>query len=379
MKLKCDSKTLARALDAVERVVKPRIVTPILGHVLLEAYGDRLRLTTTDLEIGVRTSIAAEVAEEGATTAPVRLVAGVVGELPQGQVTLALKDGRLRISSGRFGSTLHTTDVGKFPPGPQAAEDEPIRLPKDEFLAAVGQVLPAVSTDSQNRAVLTGVLMRIESGSLTLVATDAHRLACRRLEGVEGDSEAVVVPARAMGELGRVFRDESGEIEMRFSPSRNQVFFHCGESEVTSRLLDGEYPRYHEIIPTKAPTVVRLPRAELVRAVRAVGVISESMSTRGVSLHAGDGVLQVFANVLQVGDAEAELEAKVVGEPVQVGFNSHFLLDALNAVSVDRVELRLIGPLAPGVVYGEGSEDYLHVVMAVRLAAPPQPSAGAAA
>src|SRR6266487_4474848 len=134
MKLKCDSKTLARALDAVERVVKPRIVTPILGHVLLEAYGDRLRLTTTDLEIGVRTSIAAEVAEEGATTAPVRLVAGVVGELPQGQVTLALKDGRLRISSGRFGSTLHTTDVGKFPPGPQAAEDEPIRLPQDEFL-----------------------------------------------------------------------------------------------------------------------------------------------------------------------------------------------------------------------------------------------------
>jgi hypothetical protein len=219
MKFDSDVKMLQKALGAVVRIVPNRTTMTILGHVLVRAEKSGLTLTATDLEVGVRTSIPAEVAKTGATTVPAKLLAGVVGELNEDSVSFALKDDRLRISAGRSNTTLATTAADEFPPGPQPADGEPIRLPGEELLTAIGQVRPAVSTD-EARAVLTGVLVRLDGERLTLATTDGHRLVERRMDGVKSTPETAIVPVKALVELSRAFKDETGDIEMQFALGR---------------------------------------------------------------------------------------------------------------------------------------------------------------
>jgi DNA polymerase III subunit beta len=380
MKLSCDAKLLAKALGAVARAVPQRTTLPVLGHVLLEAAGERLTLTTTDLEIGVRTSVPAEVAEAGATTVPAKLMAGVVGQMPEGPVSVALEDTQLRIGAGRYGTTLRTMSADEFPPGPQPADEEPLRLPREDLLTAIEQVKPAVSTDSQHRPVLTGVLLSFEGRTLTLVATDAWRLVKRLVEaGERARGEPAVVPAKALGEAVRLFREEPGDVEVRFSPARNQVFFRCGATEVASRLLEGQYPRYEQVIPTTSSTVARAPREDLVRAVRVVSVVAESTDARPVSLRVGEGSIDLTSRALDVGDAEASLEAEVEGEPAKIALNSRYLLDALTALDAEQAEVRLNGPLSPALIRGVGVDNCTCIVMPVRITAPPQAASGSTA
>jgi len=374
MKFDCDVKTLAKALGALVHVVPVRSGLPILNHILLEAAEDGLTLTATDLEFGARLRVPAEVAEPGATTVPARLVADVVGALKADRVTVALKENRLRIGASRSSTTLNVTEAEEFPPGPKPADGEPITLPREELLAAIEQVRPAVSTDSA-RAVLTGVLLRFDGSHLVLTSTDGLRLVERRMDGVMSRQEDAVVPLKALAELGRAFKDETDDIELRFASARNEVFFRCGAAEVSSRLLAGQYPRYDEVIPKDASTVVRADRAELARAVRMVGVVSESASSRALSLLIDAGGIRLIAQTPQVGESEAEIEADVEGEAMWIALNSRFLLDGLAAADVERVELRLNGSLAPVLVRGVGAKSCISVLMPIRLAVPPQLSA----
>ncbi len=190
------------------------------------------------------------------------------------------------------------------------------------------------------------------------------------MDGVKSASEAAIVPLKALAELGRVCKEETGDVELRFASGRNQVFFRCGSSEVSSRLIDGQYPSYDQVIPRQASTVVRAPRADLVRTVRMVGVVSEAIGARPVSLLIDAGGIRLLSQAPEIGEAEAEVEADVEGEAVRIAFNSHFLLEALSAYDVERVEIRLTGPLAPAVIRGVGAESCTCVVMAVRMAAP---------
>jgi DNA polymerase-3 subunit beta len=371
MKFDCDVKTLAKAMGAVVRAVPNRATLPILGHVLLDATTDGLTLTATDLEVGVRMSIPAKVSETGATTAPAKLLAGVAGELNADRATFALKENRLRISAGRSSTTLRTMDADGFPPGPQPADGEAIRLPRADLLSAIEQVRVAVSTDHANQPRLTGVLLHFDHDSLTLVATDGHRLAKRELD-IESDlSEEIIVPSKALAEVARLFRDEAGDIELRLSAARNQIFLRCGVTELASRLLDGQYLRYRSVIPTRAATLVRLPAAELRRAVRMVSVVAQSAEAHPVRVRVADGSVHLSSAVVEVGEAEAEIDADTEGEAVQIAFNANYLLDTLGVFDSDQVELRLDGQLSPGLVRAAGSDTCIHVLMPVRVTAPP--------
>ena len=377
MKFDCDVKMLARALGAVVRVVPQRATLPILGHVLLDVGEEGLALTATNLEVGVRITVPGEVDEVGLTTVPARLLANVVGELHEERVAVSLKENQLRVRAGRSSTTLRTIDADEFPPGPQPADEAPVVLPREELLAAIEQVRPAASTDSA-RAALTGVLLRLDGSRLVLVATDGHRLVERSLDGVVGATETAVVPAKALAEVGRSFKEETGDVELRFAAARNQVFFRCGSAEVSSRLIDDQYPGYERLIPATAAAVVRAPRAALARAVRMVSVVSELVGSRPVSLLIDAGGIRLLSQAMDVGEAEAEVEADLEGQPMQITFNSRFLLDALSALDVDRVEIRLTGPIEPAVIRGVGTESCTCVVMPIRMAAPPRARSEAA-
>ena len=370
MRLTCQPSVLSQALQTVSRAISTRTTLPILNNLLLETTTDGLALTATNLEIGIRKVIPAEITEEGSTTAPARLLTEFVGTLPDEPLEMALDTSTqtLSVRCGRFDTHIKCIEADEFPPGPRPDEGDRLAIPLEHLLSAVEQTQMAASSD-EARPVLTGELLHIETRNLVLVATDGHRLAERKLAATTGDDlEAhLIVPARALGELPRAFRGESGDVEVIVSKARNQVFFRAGTSEVTSRLIDGTYPNYAQVIPTKSSTRVRIANTDLTQTVRAVSLFARD-SANVIRVRAQSGSLVLSAMTNEVGDSKAELDAEVDGAEIQIAFNARYVLDALAVIQSDQVEFRFDGPLSPGLITSPGSDDYLYVIMPVRVA-----------
>ncbi len=370
MKLTCQPSILGQALQTVSRAISTRTTLPILNNILLETTSDGLALTATNLEIGIRKVVAAEIAEEGSTTVPARLLTDFVSTLPDKdlELSLDLATQTLQLRCASFDTHVKCIEAEEFPPGPRPDEGDRLTIPLDELLGAIEQTQMAASTD-EARPVLTGELLHIEGSKLTLVATDGHRLAERKLSAAGGDGlEArLIVPARALGELPRAFKGESGEVEVIVSKARNQVFFRAGSSEVTSRLIDGTYPNYTQVIPSKSSTSVRVSTAELTQTVRAVSLFARD-SANVIRIRAAAGSLVLSATTNEVGDSRAELIAEVDGSEIQIAFNARYVLDALSVMDGDQVEFQFDGPLSPGLMKPPGSDEYLYVIMPVRVA-----------
>jgi DNA polymerase III subunit beta len=370
MKVTCRPAVLSQALQVVSRAISSRTTLPILNNILIETTSEGLALTATNLEIGIRKVVAAEVAMEGSTTAPARLLTDFVGTLPDQDLELNL-DGAtqsLGLRCARFDTHIKCIEAEEFPPGPRPDEGDRLEVPLDELIKAVEQTQMAASTD-EARPVLTGVLVHIEGGNLTLAATDGHRLAVRKLPA-EGPAElqaSLIVPARALAELSRVLKGEPGRVEVIISKARNQIFFKAGNSELTSRLIDGKYPNYAQVIPSKSSTTVKVATAELTQTVRAVSLFARD-SANVIRVKAQPGAVILSATTNEVGDSRAEMPADVDGSEIQIAFNARYVLDALGVIGEDEVELLFDGPLSPGLLRPPGKEHYLYVIMPVRVA-----------
>jgi DNA polymerase-3 subunit beta len=371
LKLTCQPSSLSHALQTVSRAISVRSTLPILNNVLLETTAEGLALTATNLEIGIRKLVPAEVAEEGSTTAPARLLTDFVGTLPDDPLEMALErqTQTLGVRCGRFDTHVKCIEAEEFPPGPSPDDGERFRIPLDELLSAIEQTQMAASSD-EARPVLTGELLHITGSALTMVATDGHRLAERKLtaRGASDDLEArLIVPARALGELPRAFRNEGAEVEVAVPAARNQIFFRAGGAEVTSRLIDGTYPNYAQVIPNKSSTVATVPTSDLTQTVRAVALFARD-AANVIRFRVAPGSILLSATTNEVGDSRAELDAEVDGSEIQIAFNARYVLDALAVAGGDRVELRFDGPLSPGVIKPPGSDTYLYIIMPVRVA-----------
>jgi DNA polymerase-3 subunit beta len=309
------------------------------------------------------------------------LLTDFVSTLPDEPLEMSLDTSTqtLSLRCARFDTHVKCIEAEEFPPGPKPDEGDRLEIPLEELLMAVEQTQMAASTD-EARPVLTGVLLHIEPEAAakvagdkapgqTLAATDGHRLAVRKLEAVgsNGLDARLIVPARALAELGRAFRGESGKVELIVSKARNQVFFRAGTSEVTSRLIDGTYPNYSQVIPSKSSTRIRVPTAELTQTVRAVSLFARD-SANVIRLKAQGSTLLLSATTNEVGDSKAEVNAKVDGSEIQIAFNARYILDALSVLGSDEVELQFDGPLSPGLIRTPESDDYLYVIMPIRVA-----------
>jgi DNA polymerase-3 subunit beta len=360
----------------VSRAISSRTTLPILNNILIETTADGLALTATNLEIGIRKVVPAEVSAEGSTTAPARLLTDFVGTLPDADLEMTL-DGAsqsLSLRCARFDTHIKCIEADEFPPGPRPDEGDRLEVALDDLVGAVEQTQMAASTD-EARPVLTGVLVQVQGGSLTLAATDGHRLAVRKLAasgpsdpaGASQIEASLIVPARALAELARVLKGEPGKVEVIISKARNQVFFRAGSSELTSRLIDGKYPNYAQVIPSKSSTTVKVPTGELTQTVRAVSLFARD-SANVIRVKAQSGSLTLSATTNEVGDSKAEMAAEVDGSEIQIAFNARYVLDALGVIGEDEVELLFDGPLSPGLMRPPGKDHYLYVIMPVRVA-----------
>lgn len=366
MKLRCERDVLADALAAAGRAVASRGALPVLSGVRLELAGDRLTITGSDLELTVTVELTVAGLADGVAVVPSRLVNDIVKALEPGAVELETGDDEARIASGRSEFSLKTLPADEFP-RVAAVEGDEVRFDADALVSALRQVLPAASGDD-NRPILTGVLLAAEEQGLRLVATDSYRLAVRDLPGVSvlSSGKQVLVPSRALAELSRSLGD-GGELTLRLG-ERDASFSSSGESGgivLTTRLIEGEYPNYQGLIPQNQPNRLTVAREPLMEALRRVKLLARD-ATPVRLLMSSDG-LELKAVTQDVGEGSESLDATYEGEELTVAFNPDYLLAGIEAASGDEVTLSTMDSLKPAVVRTPASDDYLYLLMPVRV------------
>jgi DNA polymerase-3 subunit beta len=392
MRIVCEQEPLRRGLGIVGRAVGGRTTLPVLNNVLLASDGGRLRLTATNLELGITTWIPAQVASEGAVTVPARLLTDFVNSLPGGQPVTLEVNGRthsLSLVSGRYRATIKGIDAEEFPPVPVATERPTVQLQAGLLKELISQVAFAAARD-ESRPVLTGVNLHLEGTALTLAAADGFRLSRREATLDAGPPEPVdvIVPARSLSELARLLGDAEATVTLTITPNRTQVLFRvygaaeedeegearkaapAGEVDVVTRLLEGQFPDLQRVIPKTYTTRVVIKRGEFMTATKIAALFArDAANVVRLELTPGDdgglalGKVAISAVAAEVGENHGELDAQVEGEPTHISFSSEFLSEVLGVLSTDEISLKITGPMSPALVEGVGLPEFLHVIM----------------
>lgn len=365
MELTVTQENLAHALASVGRVASSKTQLPILSNILLRTDGNRLLIAATNLEIASTQHIGAKVAKPGAITIPARLASEFVSNLPKGNVELVVKADHLHISAGGYKSTINGIVADEFPELPTIDESSSIKysIKTEDFKHAVTQTILTASSDN-TRPVLTGIYIHSFEGSLYLAATTGYRLSEKKL--VETTSEvAAIVPATTLQEVLRTLSDDVEAVEVLFDET--QVRFRVNESEVTSRLIDGNFPDYRQLIPASSETNITVSKAEFIRIAKVAGLFArESGGSVTLTTDSDKKTLAVHSIASQLGENTSEIEADV-DTSGQVTLNSRYLSEALAVVEGDTVVFRFSGKLSPCVLTSKGeASDYKHIIMPLK-------------
>ena len=366
MKLTTQRDELVSKLSIVSRAISSRAATQSLSGILATASTAGVTLAATDLEMGLKTDLRAEVGEEGSVLFPGRLLAEVSRSLGEGSVEIesraAERDVEIRSGSSSF--HLRVLSADDFPRFPEQ-QAEPLMIPAAALAETAELVARAASRDDM-RPVLTGVLVSAAGAEMTMVATDSYRLAVKRTElegGIGGELEANI-PARALRELGRILSAEEVE-QVAVSLLSNQAVFKAGTIFLNTRLIDGQFPNFQQLLPESYEHDVRLVRAEFLDVTRRVSQLAQRNAPLRLAFAPGE--LTVAAETPDVGDAEETMPADFEGEPLEIGFNPEFLKEGIESVEGEEVLLRLISPLRPGLLQPVGNDDFRYLVMPIRL------------
>ena len=375
MKVSCLQENLAKGLGIVGRAVSPRSTLPVLGNVLLATDAGRLKLSATNLEVGINCWIGAKVEEDGAVTVPARTFIDLVNALPPDRVDMELvvRTQTLNLRASRSEANVKGIDAQEFPLVPVPEGEGGISVEADVLRTAIDQVAFAATTD-ESRPILTGVLAKFEDTELTLAAADGFRLSVRTipLPHAVPDPFSVIVPARALTELGRVSGEQKDPIVITVTPTRNQVLFQLTDIVLVSQLIDGNFPDYRQIIPGERTTHTVMDTATLLKACKTALIFARD-AAHITRLHVkpgselAPGHVVVSATSAETGDDVSELDASIEGEEVEIAFNVRYLIDLLSVVGTPQVALDTTTSSSPGVVRPVGDMDYTHVIMPMHL------------
>lgn len=363
LKVTCDRDQLVARLAVVSRVVSARGTVQVLAGVLLRPDGDALELAATDMELSLRTTLDAHVEGDSAVVVPGKLLVDLARLLPDAQVTIAYRpeDGYATITSGSYTSKLNVFAAEDFPRLP-SVEVAPHTLATASLLETVDRVVRSASKD-ESRPVLTGIQVRFEGTRLLMAATDSYRLSFKEtvLEQAGPDLEAII-PARALSELARI---AAGTETVALGITENTVVFGSGDTWLTTRRIDGQFPDVGRLLPESFEIEVDLPRAELRDVVRRAAVMA--LRNAPLRLRFAEGELTISAQSQDVGETSESLPVAYTGEPLEIGFNAEFLADGVESVRGDSVRLKLINPLRPGLITSD-DESFWYLIMPIRLA-----------
>jgi DNA polymerase III subunit beta len=361
----CDQ--FVASLSVAARGVSTRSAIQTLSGVLVRVVDGRVELQATDMELGIRISAAAQAERDGEAVVPGRLLLDVVRSLPKEELSLEYRSAEqdVEVVSGTAKFHLRTLPLEDFPKLPEAGGST-MRVPAQAFVETINRVARSASRD-ETRPHLTGVLVSASGKELRMVATDSYRLSVKETsldEPLDGELEANV-PARTLQELGRIAGADESDGEIEIAALENQVVFTVGETLLSSRLVEGRFPNYRQLLPETFEHELRLSTAELLEVVRRISLLAQKNAP--LRLAFTDGALEVSAQTPDVGEASESLPVPFKGEPLEIGFNPEFLRDGLESAESEELVLKLISPLRPGLIQSGDDGGFTYLVMPIRL------------
>jgi DNA polymerase-3 subunit beta len=375
MKVSCLQENLAKGLSIVGRAASPRSTLPILSHILLATDEGRLRLSATNLEIGINCWVGARVEEEGSITVPARTLSDLVSALPPDQVDMegTMNTMSLNLRCGRSEANIKGMDAVDFPPVPVPEGEGNVQLDPEMLRSAISQVAIAAAVD-EARPMLTGVLVQFDGDQMTMAAADGYRLSVRTNSLSEPLPEplSVIVPARAMMELARISAEQEDPVLATVTPDHNRILFQLTDIVLVSQLIAGNFPDYQQIIPGDHTTRTIVNSPDLLKACRTAQIFARDGSNIvQFHVHAGSdlepGKLVVSATSAETGDDVSELDATVEGDSIEVAFNVRYIIDVLSVLDSPQVALDTTSSSSPGVIRMVGDDGFIHVVMPMHL------------
>lgn len=372
MKFRCERDVLVDALATAGRAVTGRgSALPVLAGVRLEVQGDTLHVAGTDLDLTIQVEVTVAGQDDGVAVVPSRLLADIVRALEPGAVRLEAADEEVRIVAGKSQYSVRMLSAADFPRLPVPTADG-VELPVADLADALRQVVRAASTD-EGVPVITGVLMAAEEGGLRLVATDRYRLAVRDLPGttVLAEGQKVLVPSRALGELQRLLSSAKADAPATLRLGAHDATFELGQVRLSTRLIEGDFPNYRQLIPASYPNRLTIGRDALLEAVRRCRLlVKDAITSVRVAMRPDGITLSVAATE---GSGTEDVDAKYEGAEMTVAFNPSYLIDGVEAIVADEVTLEAVDPVKPVTIRAAaaagagGAGDYLYLLMPVRV------------
>jgi len=366
---------LAHGLSVVSRAVSPRSTLPVLNNILVATDEGRLRLSATNLELGITCWIGAKIETEGSTTVPARTFTDLVSTLPPDRVNMSLsvRTQNLNVRCGTSNTDLKCIDAQEFPPMPSPDLDDGIQFKTSDFKEMIRQVVFAASTDDA-RPTLTGVLISIEDNTITLAAADGFRLSVRNAELPSSVSRPVseIIPARALSELARISTDGDEVITMVMPPRSGRVIFRTKNTELASQLIEGTFPDYQQIIPRSHETRTVLSASAFLKACKQAEIFArEGSLIARVNITPGGelqpGTVEITGQSEETGSNQTVVDASIEGPPLLIAFNVRYLREVLDVIKTPNVALETTADNSPGVIRPVGEDDFLHVIMPMYL------------
>jgi DNA polymerase III subunit beta len=367
VKISCSTIDLLTQLQTTTRVASTRSAVQALSGVKIAAAPDATELLATDMDVGLRVPLQAEVERPGDVVLPARLLLDVVRALPADKASLELRPAEqdVELISGSATFHLRTLRVEDFPTLPGPSSDTRVVLPADAFVQTIGRVARSASKD-ETRPILTGILMSAADQELRMVATDSYRLSVKqtRLEQPLPGTLEANVPARALQELVRIAQ-QADSAEVAVSVGRNQVVFELDGITLSSRLLDGQFPNYRQLLPESVEHELLIATPELTEVVRRISLLAQKNTPLRLGFREGE--LTISAQTPDVGEASESIPVPFHGEPFEIGFNPEFLRDGLESIESPELVLKLISPLRPGLIESPDGADFVYLIMPIRL------------
>jgi len=375
MKINVLQENLAHALSIVTRAVSPRSTLPVLGNVLIATDEGRLRLSATNLELGITCWIGAKIEEEGSTTVPARTFSELVGTLSEREVEMSLnvRTLTLNVHSGASNTDLKCIDSQEFPPMPAPDLTDGISINVATFKDMIQHVAFAASTD-EARPVLTGVLLKVDDGLISLSAADGFRLSKRNDQLIVPPSKTIqaVIPARALSELARIISDGEQDLIMVMPSGRGQVVFHLKDIELVSQLIEGSYPDLDQLIPKRFSTRTVLPTQSFLKACKQAEIFArEGSHIARINITSNGemapGLVEISGQSEETGFNQTTVDATIEGQNQLIAFNVRFLREVLDVIKTPNVALETTSETSPGVIRPVGEDNFVHVIMPMHL------------
>jgi len=374
MKLTVSQAQLTHGLGVVSRAVSPRSTLPVLGNILIATDEGRLRLSATNLELGITCWIGAQIEEEGSVTIPARIFGDLVGTLPGDKVSLALttRTQTLNIRCGTSNFDIKGIEASEFPPMPTPDLSAGVELNVSDFKEMIQQVSFAASTD-EARPVLQGVQLEINENQISLAATDGFRISVRsaELSNAVANPVKVIIPARSLSELARIAINGNETVAMVVPQDRGQAIFHLKDAELVTQLIEGNFPDYRAIIPRSFKTRTVVSTAEFLKACRQAEIIAREgnyvIRLKMQPQEGGPGTLEFTTQSEETGSGEVVVDANIEGPELLIAFNVRFLSEVLEVIGSPNTILETNQNNTPGLISPVGDETYKHVIMPMHL------------